>query len=80
MHHSAAAISTAPRSHIARWVALLALGYVAGSALLVRDFVVQTRTAAQAQSAHEAAVSSPSYTARLVHASPGDPAFVLAAP
>ncbi len=64
MSRSAAVIPSAPRSHIARWVALLAVGYLAGSALLVRDFVVQNRTATQAQVAHEAAVSSPSYAAR----------------
>jgi len=38
-----ASLPTVPRSTVARWVSLLAVGYIAGSALLVRDYIVQRR-------------------------------------
>jgi hypothetical protein len=52
-------LSTAPatrRSTVARWVSLLAVGYMAGGALLVRDYVVQSQGAPSAVS-QSAAVS-----------------------
>ena len=55
MPHSLSAIPATPRSVIRRWVAVLAIGYIAGTAFLVRDYVVQSRptaTAAAQNAAH----------------------------
>jgi len=51
---------TAPRSTIVRWVSLLALGYIGRSALLVRDYLVQSRgtPSAVSQSAPSPSVAS----------------------
>ncbi|HUM12625.1 MAG TPA: hypothetical protein VLT82_16885 [Myxococcaceae bacterium] len=40
-----AVLPPAPRRRWVRWALLLTLGYLAAGALLVRDYVVQSRTA-----------------------------------
>jgi len=55
MPNSLPTVPAAPRSLIRRWVAVLVIGYIAGTALLVRDDVVQSRptaTAAAQNAAH----------------------------
>jgi hypothetical protein len=64
MSHSPAVVPTAPRSRLGRWIALLALGYIAAGALLVRDYAVQSRTATQAQASHQATGAGPSFAGR----------------
>ena len=60
MNSSPAVVS--PR--VVRWISLLALGYVAGGTLLVRDYIVQTRTAIHAQAARPAPVNDSTYANR----------------
>ena len=48
MPDSLPTVPAAPRSVIRRWVAVLVVGYIAGTALLVRDYVVQSRPTATA--------------------------------
>ncbi|HVP60637.1 MAG TPA: hypothetical protein VMT11_08760 [Myxococcaceae bacterium] len=52
------------RSHVARWVALLVVGYAAGTALLVRDFVVQSRTAPDGRGGPMAGASVVAYPSK----------------
>lgn len=58
------ALSAAPRSRVVRWVSLLALGYFAGGTLLVRDYIVQTRTATRSQAARPAPVNDSAFANR----------------
>ncbi len=60
MNSSPAAVSPV----VVRWVSLLALGYVAASTLLVRDYIVQTRTAIHSQAARPAPVNDSAYANR----------------
>jgi len=62
MFRSAVVLPAVPRSRVIRWVSLLALGYIAGSALLVRDYIVQSRTADW--TVHRAAGVSAPFAAR----------------